>query len=296
MTGVVGKVIIPRKSDFDSFIDLATDSLGWVKHYSSKSKSLPITAYTKIVEGNVVRAAKIEAVFCGVSAFNVYESLHDPEFRKTWDDCMKEGSRICYVAPNSEIGYYRLKSPFGLKDRDFVNQRSWYADESVYIIMNHSVVHKKMPPVEGVQRGISYVTGYLIKPLTHDSCDFTYISHSDPRGKVPAWVVNASVKTVGPIIVKRLYEAARNYAAWKAEHDPDLKPWSNFHQLQESPPLDPADVGMLNAEAVGKTNDEDDDGEEEVPDESSLMLSNSDSGVSLSSVDHSSPVKGLDVK
>ncbi|KAH9284584.1 hypothetical protein ECG_02364 [Echinococcus granulosus] len=285
MTGVVGKVIIPRKSDFDSFIDLATDSLGWVKHYSSKSKSLPITAYTKIVEGNVVRAAKIEAVFCGVSAFNVYESLHDPEFRKTWDDCMKEGSRICYVAPNSEIGYYR--------HRDFVNQRSWYADESVYIIMNHSV---KMPPVEGVQRGISYVTGYLIKPLTHDSCDFTYISHSDPRGKVPAWVVNASVKTVGPIIVKRLYEAARNYAAWKAEHDPDLKPWSNFHQLQESPPLDPADVGMLNAEAVGKTNDEDDDGEEEVPDESSLMLSNSDSGVSLSSVDHSSPVKGLDVK
>ncbi|KAL5967249.1 START domain-containing protein 10, partial [Taenia solium] len=232
----------------------------------------------------------IEAFFNGVSAFNVYESLQDPEFRKTWDDCMREGLRICYVAPNSEIGYYRMKSPFGLKDRDFVNQRSWYADGSVYIIMNHSV---KMPPVEGVQRGISYVTGYLIKPLTPDSCEFTYISHTDPRGKVPSWVVNASVKTVGPIIVKRLYEAARTYAAWKAVHDPDHKPWSNFHQMQESPPLDPADVGKLNTKALSIGND--DDSEEEVPDGSSLVPTNSDSGQSLNGVDNSSPIKGLNM-
>ncbi|VDK37680.1 unnamed protein product [Taenia asiatica] len=293
MPNGVGEVIVPKKSDFDCFVELATDSLGWMKHYSSKSKYLSIRAYTKIVEGNVVRAAKIEGVFHGVSAFNVYESLQDPEFRKTWDDCMKEGSRICYL----------VKSPFGLKDRDFVNQRSWYADGSVYIIMNHSV---KMPPVEGVQRGISYVTGYLIKPLTPDSCDFTYISHSDPRGKlhcksplrnslpkgkVPSWVVNASVKTVGPIIVKRLYEAACTYAAWKAVHDPDHKPWSNFHQMQESPPLDPADVGMLNTKALSIGND--DDSEEEVPDESSLVPTNSDSGQSLNGVDNSSPIRGL---
>ncbi|KAL5109602.1 START domain-containing protein 10 [Taenia crassiceps] len=262
MTDDVGKVVVPQKSDFDCFIELATDPLGWMKHYSSKSKYLPITAYTKIVHGNVVRAAK------------------DPEFRKTWDDCMKEGSRICYVAPNSEIGYYRMKSPFGLKDRDFVNQRS-------------CVVHKKMPPVEGVQRGISYVTGYLIKVLTPDSCDFTYISHSDPRGKVPSWVVNASVKTVGPIIVKRLYEAARTYTAWKANHDPDLKPWSNFHQMQELPPLDPADVGMLNTEGLGNDNG-DADGEEEIPDESLLVPSNSDRGQSLNSVDNWLPIKGVD--
>lgn len=59
MANNVGKVIVPKKSDFDRFVDLATDSLGWMKHYSNKSKCLSIAVYTKIVDGNVVRAAKV---------------------------------------------------------------------------------------------------------------------------------------------------------------------------------------------------------------------------------------------
>ena len=135
---------------------------------------------------------------------------------------------------------------------------------------------KKKPQVEGVQRGISYTTGYLMRPHGENSCEFIYITHSDPRGKIslvsftflgkiPSWVVNATVKMVAPMITKRLYEAACNYAAWKATHNPDFKPWSNFQQLQEFPRLDPADIETFDSSVISKIADE-----EEVPDKSVL--------------------------
>lgn len=135
----------------------------------------------------------------------------------------------------------------------------------------------------------------IFRTLTHE-VNFIVkrpLRNGPSKGKVPSWMVNASVKTVGPIIVKRLYQAARTYAAWKANHDPDLKPWSDFHQMQESPPLDPADVGMLNSEVIGNGND--DDSEEEVPDESSLVPSKSGSGQSINNLDNSLPLKGLNM-
>lgn len=59
MSSQVGEVVVPTKSDFDNFVNLATDHNGWTRNYSSKSKSLPITTYTKVVEGNDIRAAKV---------------------------------------------------------------------------------------------------------------------------------------------------------------------------------------------------------------------------------------------
>lgn len=120
MSTHVGEVKIPTQEDFDYFINLVKDEKGWAKSYAGKNKSLPVNGYTRVIEGNDIKAAKVsifnfssifkvEATFKNVSALNVYESLQDPEYRKTWDEAMKEGSRICYVAPNSEIGYYRCK-------------------------------------------------------------------------------------------------------------------------------------------------------------------------------------------
>nr|CDS30680.1 phosphatidylcholine transfer protein [Hymenolepis microstoma] len=289
MTTHVGEVNIPSDQDFEYFVNLAKDEKGWSRSYTSKGKALPISAFTRVIDGNDIKAMKVESVFTGVSAINVYESLQDPEYRRTWDDAMKEGSRICYVSPNSEIGYYRLKSPFGLKDRDFVNQRSWHSDGSVYVIMNHSVVHKKMPQIEGVVRGISCITGYLIKSIGTDSCEFTYITHSDPRGKIPTWVVNTTVKTFAPLMTKRLYEAACGYATWKASHNPDFKPWCNFSQLQTFPKLDPADVGMLNASSVSVISDD-----VEVPDRGIISPPSSDSSPSLN--DYENAIKVDPVK
>lgn len=125
MSTHVGEVHEPTKEDFDYFIGLVRDKKGWAKSYSSKSKTLPISAFTRVIEGNDIKAVKVhlfkiisqfkvESFFRGASAVDVYESLQDPDYRRTWDESMKEGTRVCYVSQNSEIGYYRCNSFFRL--------------------------------------------------------------------------------------------------------------------------------------------------------------------------------------
>lgn len=56
---------------------------------------------------------------------------------------MLEGYEICSVAPNSDIGYYAIKSPTPFKNRDFVTQRCWldFGRNKEKYIINHSVNH-----------------------------------------------------------------------------------------------------------------------------------------------------------
>ena len=42
---------------------------------------------------------------------------------------------------------------------------------------------QKIPPKKGVIRGHSYLTGYMIRPKGANSCDITYVTRSDPKGK-----------------------------------------------------------------------------------------------------------------
>ena len=56
---------------------------------------------------------------------------------------MLEGYEICSVAPNSDIGYYAIKSPTPFKNRDFVTQRCWldFGRNKEKYVINHSVNH-----------------------------------------------------------------------------------------------------------------------------------------------------------
>lgn len=60
---------------------------------------------------------------------------------------MLEGYEICSVAPNSDIGYYSMKSPTPFKNRDFVTQRCWldFGRNKEKYIINHSVNHLVKP-------------------------------------------------------------------------------------------------------------------------------------------------------
>ena len=45
------------------------------------------------------------------------------------------------------------------------------------------VCFQSCPPKKGYIRGISYLTGYLIREQGPHKCQFNYVSQSDPRGK-----------------------------------------------------------------------------------------------------------------
>jgi len=50
--------------------------------------------------------AQIRGVYDDVTAADVYDVLHDPRYRKTWDPNIAAGREICRINQGSEIGYY----------------------------------------------------------------------------------------------------------------------------------------------------------------------------------------------
>lgn len=51
------------------------------------------------------------------------------------------------------------------------------------IITNILLLLQKALPKKGYIRGVSYLTGYLVRKMEGNKCQFTYVSQSDPKGK-----------------------------------------------------------------------------------------------------------------
>ncbi|KAL8562216.1 hypothetical protein ACOMHN_005201 [Nucella lapillus] len=235
----VGTVKIAEDSDFNRFRQVCDGSDGWILTIR-KRKTLVWTKANELSSFNMV---KVRTLFEDVPASVVYDVLHDPQYRKTWDRTMLEGHEICVIDPNNDIGYYAIKCPAPLKNRDFVTQRSWLNHGDEFIIFNHSVNHTKQPVKKGTIRGVSFLTGYLIRHVDQKSCQLTYVSQSDPKGNLPAWVINKLTRIMAPKVMNRLYKAAKNYTGWKSKNQPELKPWLYPEQMVVSlPTFDPADL------------------------------------------------------
>lgn len=225
-----GEVKVPEDSDFMTFKNMCNQNDDWKQEVNKNQTAV----WTKTNELSNFKMVKVQCVFDDIDVATMYDVLHDPDYRKTWDKTMLEGSEICAIDPNNDIGYYAVRSPAPLKNRDFVTQRSWLDCGFEKIIMNHSVNHKARPIKKGVIRGISFLTGYYLMKLEDKKTQLIYISQSDPRGSLPAWAVNKLTKIFAPKVINRIYKAAKNYQSWKLKNNPDWKPWINPEQMMSN--------------------------------------------------------------
>jgi hypothetical protein len=215
------------QKEFDDFIAFA-DSTGseWREQYSSSDGRVKV--WDRKSEASSINIVRLVAILSEVEALVLYDVLHDPDYRKEWDDNMIEGTLIEQLDANNDVGYYSAKSPAALVSaRDFVNQRSWRVkDDKEYLIMNHSVVHPKKPVDDKFVRANSIKTGYLVR-VNPDGpgCILTYITQTDPRGWIPSSLMNTVTRTYAPKIVDKLNKAAKAYTAWKQNHNPERFPW-----------------------------------------------------------------------
>lgn len=254
-----GDIKVAEDTDFQKLKSLSDETADWKLEYQKNSTSV----WTKNNDSSSFKMIKVRSVFDDVSAEILYDVLHDPDYRKTWDHSMLEGYEICAINPNNDIGYYAMRSPPPLRNRDFVTQRSWLDLGKEKCIFNHSVNHAQCPPKKGFIRGVSFFTGYVVRPLDDRKCQFTYVSHSDPRGKLPAWVVNKATKILAPKIIARIYKASKNYEKWKSSHNPHFKPWLYPEQMT-LPRLDMSQIKPLSAGVSSESIDESGVGEEEI--------------------------------
>ena len=139
-----------------------------------------------------------------------------------------------------------------MKNRDFVLQSSWLQTQKEYILINHSVHHHLYPPRRGFVRALSYLTGFLIKPLGFKSCEVGYVTHVNPRGKIPSVLTNKVTSYVAPKMLRKIHKACIHYPQWKSNHHPDQKYWLNPEQLV-SPRINLSDVRHFEKHTGAKT-------------------------------------------
>ncbi|KAK9940117.1 hypothetical protein M0R45_016791 [Rubus argutus] len=89
--------------------------------------------------------------------------------RSEWDFCFYKGSVVEHLDGHTDIIHKQLYSdwlPWGMKQRDLLLRRYWRReDDGTYVILYHSVFHKKCPSQKGYIRACLKSGGYVISPV-----------------------------------------------------------------------------------------------------------------------------------
>lgn len=141
-------------------------------------------------------------------------------------------STLYRVKDRCTIDYFKMKCPTPLANRDMVFQVSWKKDGDVIWVWQSSVAVKSMPPEKKTVRAYVRLAGYRFEPTADGKhCNYTFISHSNPGGKIPKFLVNFTTSTFAPGFIKTFVKACVDYPAWKAQQtNPDFMPWLNPNQ------------------------------------------------------------------
>ncbi|XP_017799001.1 PREDICTED: PCTP-like protein [Habropoda laboriosa] len=79
---------------------------------------------------------------------------------------------------------------------------------------------------------IGYYSRYIVRPSRNgDGSELGYVSHTDPHGKLPVWLVNKVTQIFAPKMVKKLHKASVAYPNWKLFNNPNYKPWHFPEQI-----------------------------------------------------------------
>jgi len=226
---------LPSLEDFQAFRSIALSPDGW-EELSKKENYY--TVYRLFVEApsddgqttKTVAVFKCEATKSGLNAEAMYNMLHDPEYRKEWDDNMVHGFNICKPSKYADIGFYMLKFPMmtGLNNRYSIAQRNWHKfTDSEYVIFNHSVdapanfsdvCQKNNCTIKKSHVEMtSYCSGYYMTGGTgaEDPFKFVYITCSEIYTPLPAWLINYVTKSTVPSFIGKLTNMGAKHATWK---------------------------------------------------------------------------------
>ena len=136
--------------------------------------------------------------FRGVMTANVHISkvvsvFVDPTTRRHWVDRWDADRELAVPTPMERIYWIRFDLPFPVSDRDYVlhAKATRFVKRRVFTAKIRSVQHKRAPQRSGAVRGVVESTYYKFEALPGgERTKLTVEVHTDPRGMLPAWLVN----------------------------------------------------------------------------------------------------------
>ena len=149
-----------------------------------------VTVYKKQIPGSKFLAVKGQTIM-EQPIETIFGVLLDNTRRTEWVNRLKRSEIIEQVSPLEYVVYQEFKLPWPFKNRDFVYRGLAQKDHesgAITLQMN-SIEHKSAPPSVGVRADLKH-SFYKLTPLGNGKTFVEVEIHSDPKGLIPAWLIN----------------------------------------------------------------------------------------------------------
>lgn len=162
---------------------------------------------------------KVFAKLKDVDLETLVQLIIDCDARKEWDKIVKELSVYEKINEFSDIIYCVIKTPPGFSNRDYVQYRHFLhnkrnsdliekfglfqRENDYYVLYLKSVEIPEIPPIKGLVRADTIITGYLIEKEGND-VNFTMVLQTDVKGFIPKSIFNRVSTRVPGMWLKNL--------------------------------------------------------------------------------------------
>jgi len=124
----------------------------------------------------------------------VYETIANQEVRRSWDKVLSN-FEIIEDDPDQGVSilYYMIKTPIGMSNRDFLQQRKVrknFPRPGMITMHFKSVTHPKCPEKSKIIRGETIISGYIIEPEGINGTKLISLSQNDLKGTMPLSFIN----------------------------------------------------------------------------------------------------------
>mmetsp|Transcript_699 Transcript_699/g.1331 ORF Transcript_699/g.1331 Transcript_699/m.1331 type:complete len:255 (+) Transcript_699:719-1483(+) len=128
----------------------------------------------------------------GLTTECVFKTIWDDEYRREWDNVLKEFTVLEQYTSQSDLAYFYVESPtFLVANRDFLQRRVFTKQpDGTWVIVYWSIERPDVPTKSGWVRAHTSISGYRIREI-EGGCVLDYLSHNDVKGLIPPFLINA---------------------------------------------------------------------------------------------------------
>jgi len=175
---------------------------GW--KLASKKDADPVV-YIKAIEGQPIKAVKAVTIL-DVPIETLLTVLADAELVPEWIPVIGSAELLQDTDPDgASITYMVTKFPWPIRNRDAVVRTvTTYDSSSDTVTMVSSGLAGYVEEKDGIIRTPTTYTKWTIYPLEDGKLHVEIITHSDPRGFFPGWLMNLIVTRTPKAMFSRL--------------------------------------------------------------------------------------------
>jgi hypothetical protein len=119
-------------------------------------------------------------------------TLRNVENSPVWTPELIQKTTIQNISDNEAITYSLNNLPWPISDRDFILHNKLFLshDQKLLFVVSKSVKHKNYPETDGIVRAWIHYSNIGLRPVDSKKTYVEWTLFVDPKGNLPAWLVN----------------------------------------------------------------------------------------------------------